>query len=247
MKFTFPILHRVALVVAGLALTAGAAPEAEDAALVESLLQRHRVATGDEGARAKVSSRRATGWIERNHTKIPLVQSQRAPNLLQTETRFPRPGTLKQGFDGAIAWVLHPQQGGRKLAGRELATVRAAAWFDPMEHVREMFPVRRWGGARTVDGRAMVALEFGAQAGGPSETWLFDAGSVLLARIEKTVDAGSQGLVPVIQLFEDYREVDGLKIPFRVRTRLPTMETVLQFETVEHNVAFPDGFFSAPF
>lgn len=231
---------------------AGSLPAAPDsppeaAGQVEALLARHLAASGAEAGRGQITARRATGWIERNNKKIPYVQSQRAPNLLQTETRFPRPGTLKQGFDGTAGWVLHPLQGGKMLAGGELAALAASAWFNPLDHVREMFAVRRWGGARTVEGRALLALEFGAQPGGPFETWLFDAETALLARIEKTVDAGRQGLVPVTQLFEDYREVEGQKFPFRVRTRLPTVETVLQFETVEHNVSFPDGFFSAPF
>ena len=214
---------------------------------VDALLARHLTATGGEVAWAKIGSRRASGWIERNRAKIPFVQCQQAPHLLRTETRFPRPGTLVQGFDGTTGWVLHPAQGGRKLGGRELAAVSASAWLRPLQHLGETHAVRRLGEPRIIEGRPMLALQLGEREGGPFETWLFDADTVLLARIEKTLDAGPQGLVSVVQVFEDYRTVDGLTLPFRIRTRLPTMETILQFETVEHNVTFPDGNFAPPF
>lgn len=236
-----------ALAAAGAILHSAPGPRADDDARVEGLIKRHLSAVGGESALARISTRRATGWIERNQTKIPFVQSQRAPNLIRTETRFPRPGTLRQGFDGTTGWVLHPQQGGRKLGGRELAAVAASAWLSPAQHFGELFAVRRWGGARTLDGRAMLALDFAVREGEPVETWLFEAETALLARIEKTVDGGSQGIVALTLLFEDYREKDGVKFPMRVRTRLPKLETVLQFDLVEHNVAFPDGFFAAPF
>ncbi len=223
------------------AVPAGAPAEAD------VLLSRHRAATGGEAAWAGIRTRRASGWIERNRARVPFVQSQQAPNRLRMEIFFPQPGTLAQGYDGTAAWVLHPAQGGRKPAGRERAALAAAAWLCPTEHLTDMFAVRRAGGPRTVEGRPMLTLQLGEKAGGPLETWFFDADTALLARIEKTVDAGPQGLVPVTQLFEDFRTVDGLTLAFRIRTRLPTTESVLQFEQVEHNVAFPDGFFAAPF
>jgi hypothetical protein len=57
---------------------------------------------------------------------------------------------------------------------------------------------------------------------------------------------GAQGEVPVVVRFEDYRTVDGVTLPFVVRTRVPTFETVLRLDRVRHNAPLDDTLFAVP-
>jgi hypothetical protein len=152
----------------------------------DRVLRLHVEAAGGEAALRRITSRRSEGSLERHGRGVPIVTLQRAPNLVHVETRFPRPGTLRQGFDGGTAWVLHPLQGGRLLDAGESAAFASQAWLHPSLHL-------------------------------------------------------------VVVRFEDYREVDGIVIPFTVRTRVPLFETVLRLDRVEHNVALDEGLFQKPF
>ena len=213
----------------------------------EALLNRHLQALGGDAALQKITSRRITGSLERHGNKVPLIRIQKAPNLLVAETRFPRPGTLKQGFDGKVAWVQVPAQPGRRLKGKDRAAIADEAWLHPMLRVREQYSVRQFLGPRTVEGRTFTVLSLAKKKTTRPELWFFDETTALPVRIERQEDGGVQGEIPVITVLEDYRTVGGVMMPFTVRTKLPTSETVLHIDSIEHNLSFEDSVFQAPF
>jgi hypothetical protein len=213
---------------------------------VEDCLDRYVAALGGKQALSRITSRRLKGFIQRNTAKVPFLLCQQAPCSAYTETRFPRPGTLKQGFDGKTAWMLHPQQGGRLVQGRERDELASSSWISPALRIREDFPVREWVGLRNRDGRPMVEVRLG-KSRAEMQTWIFDGESHLLWKIEKKVDAGVRGEVLVVTTYEDYRKVDDIEVPFRIRTETPAATSILQFEKVEQNVVFDQQLFSCPF
>lgn len=211
------------------------------------LLDRQLQAVGGEAALRKITSRRITGTLERHGRKVPIIRTQKAPNQLLTETRFPKPGTLKQGFDGNAAWIHVPGQPGRRLEGKERAAIAEEAWLHPMLRVREQYPVRQFLGARTIEGRTFTVLSLAKKKAAKPELWFFDEATALPARIERVEDGGVQGEIPVVTVLDDYRKVDGVTMPFTVRTKLPTSETVFHIDAVEHNLALPASAFQAQF
>ncbi len=222
-------------------LTSSAAPRAE------ALLTRHLQAVGGEAALQKITSRRMAGTLERYGKRVPFIRTQSAPNQMLMETKFPQPGTLKQGFDGNVAWIQVPGQPGRRLEGKERAAITDEAWLHPVLRLREQYPVRQFLGPRTVEGRTFTVLSLAKKKTAKPELWFFDEATALLARVEQQVDGGPQGDIPVVTLLEDYRKVDGVMMPFTVRTKLPTSETVLHVDAIEHNLSFADSVFQAPF
>jgi hypothetical protein len=50
--------------------------------------------------------------------------------------------------------------------------------------------------------------------------------------------------MPTQTSFEDYHEVDGIKLPFRIRWALPTRAWSMSIGEVRHNVAVADEKFS---
>jgi hypothetical protein len=211
----------------------------------DRLLRRHVDALGGDEALTRITSRHGEGTLERHGRAVPLVTYARSPNLLRIETRFPKPGTLVQGFDGTTAWVLHPLQGLRRLDARETAVFASQTWIHPTAHVAETYPVRRWLGTEVQGGVEMAMLAVGRDES-RLETWRFDAATARLLQIERTSDMGPHGEVPVVVRFEDYRTVDGVSVPYVVRTRLPQGETILRLETVRHNVVLDGALFAVP-
>ncbi len=216
-------------------------------ARADVVLNRHLQALGGEAALQKITSRRITGTLERHGRKVPFLRTQSAPNLMLMETRFPKPGTLKQGFDGEVAWIQVPGQPGRRLEGKERAAIADESWLHPVLRVQEQYPVRQFLGPRTVEGRTLVVLSLAKKKTAKPELWFFDEATALPARIERQEDGGVQGEIPVVTVLDDYRKVDGVMMPFTVRTKLPTSETVLHVDAVEHNLSFEAALFRAPF
>jgi CubicO group peptidase (beta-lactamase class C family) len=78
----------------------------------------------------------------------------------------------------------------------------------------------------------------------PSQTIYVDAttGDVLKS-LEVILSEGYIG-IPVETLYEDYREVDGVSIPFRqISSNEQTGRTIIQFEAIETNLNIDDQFF----
>jgi hypothetical protein len=46
--------------------------------------------------------------------------------------------------------------------------------------------------------------------------------------------------------FSDWRDVDGVKLPFRMTQSMPTMKFVTTIEEVKHNVPVDDAIFRRP-
>ena len=211
----------------------------------DRILRLHVEALGGEEALRKITSRQTEGSLERHGRSVPIVTYARWPNLVRIETRFPKPGTLLQGFDGSTAWVLHPLQGVRRLDSRETAAFAGQSWLHPALHVAETYPVRRWIGTETREGVELAVLALGRDES-RLETWRFDAGTRRLLEIERKNDAGVHGEVTVVARFEDYRTVDGVVLPFTVRTRVPLLETVLRIDRVRHDVPLDRTLFGVP-
>ena len=67
----------------------------------------------------------------------------------------------------------------------------------------------------------------------------------LLIRQEMIVES-PQGKTQLIVEFEDYREVDGVKLPFSRRWSPPGFTFTQKFDEIKHNVAIDDARFAKP-
>jgi hypothetical protein len=60
------------------------------------------------------------------------------------------------------------------------------------------------------------------------------------------VDGTQTGGTAVQVYFEDYRVIDGIRIPFRTRQITPQFTMVTQIIQIKHNVAVNDSIFRKP-
>ena len=77
------------------------------------------------------------------------------------------------------------------------------------------------------------------------EKWYFDADSGLLVRVDIERE-NPQGKVPVEVYLDDYREVDGVKLPFSLRQVTPAFSVNLTAEEIKHGVSVDDAKFKKP-
>ncbi|MBI4873579.1 MAG: hypothetical protein HY822_02980 [Acidobacteria bacterium] len=95
-----------------------------------------------------------------------------------------------------------------------------------------------------VEGKACRKVELTSHGLKP-QVLCFDEESGLLAGVEMKTTT-PMGEIPVVGTVGGYREVDGVKPPFVLKTKLPGQERVTTVERIAYNQDVPDSRFAAP-
>ncbi|MCS6817985.1 MAG: hypothetical protein N0A16_06205 [Blastocatellia bacterium] len=213
---------------------------------VEQVLERYVQACGGKEALEKVTSQVSRGTVE-----IPAVGVRgtfesyaQAPNKIVISIELPGLGVIQEGFDGTVAWAKDPFTGVREKGGRELSAMRRDADFYKPLRLKELYSKITLKGRETMGGSEVYVLEATPAEGSP-ERWYFDVATGLLKRID-TEREGPQGRIPMEMYLEDYREVNGLRIPFTVRQVSSAFSLILRTEEVKFNVPIEGSKFAKP-
>jgi hypothetical protein len=242
MKHTATVLG-LCLAIAGVASAQAAAPALPTA---EQVLEKYVAAIGGKAAWDKITSRVSKGTFE--------VPDQGAGGAVQIFAKAPDKtaliievdgfGTVRQAYNGNIAWDDNPQSGFRELSGEELANRKRSADFYRPFNLRTHYPKMSVKGQEKVAGRDAYVIEADTGSGKPHQLF-FDSESGLLVRTVVERDT-PQGPITVESYLEDYRELDGIKIPFTQRQQTPFFSSVIRLKEVQHNVPIDDKQFDKP-
>ncbi|HEX7314435.1 MAG TPA: hypothetical protein VF297_10955 [Pyrinomonadaceae bacterium] len=211
----------------------------------EMLFDNYLKALGGEAALDKFKSRVTRGSIEiaPMGVKGTFETSQKAPQKAVTTMNLTGLGTLQQGYDGAAGWSKDPFTGLRDLKGGELVTVQRAASINPGGW-RKSYNSMKTTGRSKVGEREVYVVE-GTYASDTPDKLYFDAQTGLLLRMDSTVDS-PQGRVVSETTFDDYKEVDGVKVAHSMRAVLGAATVITRVEEVKHDVALDDKAFAKP-
>ncbi len=162
----------------------------------------------------------------------------KVPNKQLVILQAPGFGTLRQGFNGTVAWEQQP--GDDEIEDQPGFQKREADFYLPIKF-HELFPKLTLVGKEKVGARQSYVIE-APRAGNPKR-WYFDTESGLLIRSESRSAGGE---ITESEDFDDYRAVDGVKLPFHIRH--VREEITLQFKVTEvkHNVEIDDARFEKP-
>ena len=98
--------------------------------------------------------------------------------------------------------------------------------------------------ADTLDTRAVFVVKL-AQEGIPSRTLFIDAETAHILKLRSAEIGPSVGKIPVTVRYEDYRDVAGMRLPFRIVSKNPIHgKAVIQFSTIETDVQHPPDAFT---
>jgi hypothetical protein len=176
----------------------------------------------------------------------PLQVWQARPSLMLSEISSPAIGSIASGTDGETCWENSSMQGPRVLEGPERARALREADMDGLAAWERWYAKAESAGADTAGGRDAWKLLMTPKEGNV-ETWWFDAESGLPLKQSMTMTT-PMGDMPVTIWFEDYREVDGVKMPFRSRQSLMNglQVMLMSLETVTQNADLPADRFALP-
>ncbi|HEY6233342.1 MAG TPA: c-type cytochrome, partial [Pyrinomonadaceae bacterium] len=181
----------------------------------DQILAKYTEALGGAAAIEKMKTRAMKGtWLMSNGTSIGYEVYQAAPDRIYTVLNTPKQGMIERGFNGVIGWE-KGQRGLRELEGVELFQLRRYPDLFHDIKLQGQFTRLSFGGRDKIDGKDVYVLR-GLGIDGKGERLFFDTQTgLLLRRITSTPTI--VGLIPEQVDYEDYRDVDGIKLPFTIR------------------------------
>ncbi len=208
------------------------------------ILAKYVDAIGGSAAVQKNQTRVEQGSVEGPHNLHAAIETYRtAPDKAFAIVHRPN-GDVSEGVSGEIGWGKRANGEVTEESGDELARSRQWAEFYPGERFEkdyERFQVR---GTESVNGHdAYVVMAW--WKGGGADRIYFDVQSGLLLRITHRIES-PLGALPLQTDYEDYRDVNGLKIPFTVRVTRVDGTTTYTWQKMEANVAIDPSRYEKP-
>jgi hypothetical protein len=183
-----------------------------------------------------------SGWDERSEGRYGKVEIVVAGARYRATVTTPG-NSASQGLDGDIGWVT-TNNGGVRLSGSDLQRLkRIAARYQP---VRPRPAGLTMGGVERVDDRDVYVTTARIDAATTSSLY-FDVVTGLLRREVTTTETLLLPLVEQVE-YDDYRDVGGVRLPFRVRTSTgaPYDTTTRTFVQIRRDVPVDDALFRPP-
>jgi len=248
-RLAFAICAALALGLAAHAQTPGrtaAPPEtvAPPLPTVGQILDRSVVAAGGRDAWMKLTSRVTTGTIDVPAMNLSgtIELSEKAPNHVLVVVTIAG-ASFRQGFDGAVGWTDDPQNGLRKQSGAELAEARRDADFYHGLNLRQLYSKLTLSGTEKIGDRTAYVIVADLPEGGEPDRFYFDSQTGLRVRVVSQ-HHDAEGPIEYRVDYDDYREVDGVKLPFAIHQTSGNSTLIIKIGGVRHNVEIPDSQFS---
>lgn len=227
---------------------AAAKPAAAAAALpsLDEILDKNVKAMGGKEAIEKITSRSSKGTFEIEAMSMSgnLESVAKAPNKNAVAINIPGFGAVNNVFDGEKGWASDPMSGVRELAGPELEAAKRDADFYSSLNFKKHFPKAEVKSKEKI-GNSEAYLVLATTASGGTEKFYFDVQSGLLVRQDAERDS-PQGKMDIETYFDDYRAVDGVKVPFAMKQVTPAFSLSMKFTEIKHNVEIEDKKFAKP-
>jgi hypothetical protein len=225
--------------------------EAKDSAplpTVEQVFDNYVKALGGKAALDHLTTRvvKATESVTDGSTNTIEVYLKAPLKMVSITTPSAAPKNVyTQGVNGSVAWGQTNKGRVVQLEGTELAqATRDAEFYKGISYFKGEFSHITVKGREQIDGRDVYVIE-GMNTEDFRERLYFDAKTWLLIRRYGEIRTAF-GPLPLQADYEDYRDVDGVKLPFTVRWSLPDTGWTDKTTEIKHNVAIEDEKFNKP-
>jgi hypothetical protein len=214
---------------------------------VNEILDRYEQVVGGKEAIERITSYRMKGTFELSNMREPGTleawgkDSQKTLIVLE----FPRIGTLKKGFDGETRWVQTPVGTISDTSPQEIAEMERDSAVYSAGNIKSQFESMKLDNKARLSGRDMYVIE-GKPAKGPAEKLFFDVENGLLVRWDMARQHPKRGTVFVKVHLNDYKDVDGVKVPFNVRFAFESFSFTVKLDELQHNIPIDDAVFKKP-
>ena len=210
---------------------------------VDEILNRYIEAVGGNKAIEQIKSRVYVGSrVGADGVLVPEEVYTKAPNKLLIITSYPNQ-VFRTGFDGARGWA-RANQTERELNEEILAQVRREAAFYKETKLKELYSSLRVVSKTNISDREAYLVEVTPADGSGKEKLYFDVETGLLVRKHSEAKL-ALGQFPTQTDYEDFRAVDGVKIPFMIRWSIPGRSWGRKISEVKQNVPIDDKEFDS--
>jgi len=207
------------------------------------ILAKYLEAVGGADALAKIMTRVEKGNVLAGQNPIPIDLYMKAPNKRISFAHTPN-GDSITAFDGTAGWLGGGRGGPRDMNSIDSMSAMVDAALAFPADLKKVFPRMSSISPDKIGDKEMYVL-IARGPGAPTTRLFFDEQTGLLARAIRYNDVGL-GLMPVQVDYADYREVDGVKIPFRWTLSRPGGRFTIQIDSAQQNVPIDDAKFVKP-
>lgn len=222
------------------------APSAEKLPEAKALMDKFLAAIGGVDRLKAVKSRHVSLTMELvgMDLKGRMQIYQMPPAMAYTETDLAQVGKVMQGSDGETVWESSLLTGTRILKGAERAAFLRGMRFNADYDYEDLFKSMKTTGVEEIAGRPAYAVDL-VTKDDTKETRFFDKESGLLVGLRSTTKS-QMGEVPSNSTFSDYREVGGVKMPFKMSVKAMQVEMVTTIDKAELDIPIPAERFALP-
>jgi outer membrane lipoprotein-sorting protein len=226
----------MAMVVAGATAAAGQT--------VDELVTRNLDAKGGLAKLRSVQTVKQSSHITMQGMEAVLTVFGKRPNLVRQEMTIGGKLVIS-AYDGVVAWMVNPLVGTDSpmmISGPQADLIREQSNFDgPLVDYRTKGYVVEFIGKETVDGTEAYHLRLTSPTQQVMHLYL-DAKTGLDLKLVSEMNLGR-----LEQVFSDYRDVDGIKVPFTIRTLVNGVpQSEIKVDSVEFNVPIDNAVFRMP-
>ncbi|MEP7213054.1 MAG: serine hydrolase [Acidobacteriota bacterium] len=217
---------------------------------VDELMQRSIDVIGGEANWRKITTRVSEYDVdlENQGVKATAVAYAKAPNLTATETKMTALGKLIatgwEYFDGSVGEDIYSFAPADRYSGKRLEDVRLGSdFYAPLDWKLNFKKIEVKGTGKVGDEDAYIVRFEPEKATGFTE--YYSTKTFLLLKREGVVPSStSSQQLPYTITFSDYRDVDGLKLPFKmVNYSISNGNIVTVVKSVKHNVPVENSIF----
>ena len=209
----------------------------------DELIDKYVAALGGAAAIQKLTSRVEKGTAVAGDKTVSVEIFAQAPDKWALVRQLAE-GQSTEVYDGHSGWYGIPGRPARAMHPGDVEAARMDADLQFPLHMEEKFPELRVEYPEMINGSEAYVM-FASRDDQPAATFYFDEQSGLLIRVVRYAES-PLGLNPSQVEYADYRDVDGVQVPFRVTMSDPEDAATIQFEQIRQNVAIDGAVFSKP-
>jgi hypothetical protein len=152
---------------------------------------------------------------------------------------------MDQRFDGTSGFALDSMRGDHPITGGQLETMKNNYFPTPLLGYKDRGTKIELTGKDKVGERDAYVLNV-MPATGPASKLFVDAATYLPIKFIVSVDLPEVGAVEQTTELSDYRPVDGVQVPFKLKGSSSVQTFTIVVTKVEHNVKIDEALFAKP-
>jgi photosynthetic reaction center cytochrome c subunit len=208
----------------------------------EQILDKYLAAVGGAEALKKIKTRVQKGTIDAMGMQFPIEVYSEAPEK-RVSISHPQGGASVTAFNGEVGWLSIPG-GVHRMTALEREGARIDAEFYFPARIREMYKEFHVMPDEELNGHATIVVAASAP-GRPPLRLYFDHENGLLLRLIRYTET-ALGRNPVQIEYGDFREADGVKIPYSWTLTRTNGSFTIRVQQLQQNVPLDESLFVPP-